>query len=79
MRRVVRVGIAGAIPKGERHDEEVHGVVTNNDAVLELRVCRRACHAQAHVPNDDATMVFNMYFVSGCCVIFNFPAVFARA
>ncbi len=33
VRRVVRVRVA----------------VTDNDAVLELRVCRRACHAQAHV------------------------------
>ncbi len=30
-----------------RHNGEVHGVVTNDDAVLELRVRRRARHAQA--------------------------------
>jgi hypothetical protein len=45
VRRVVRVGVE--LP---RHDGEVHGVVTDDDAVLELRVRRRACHAQAHVP-----------------------------
>jgi hypothetical protein len=43
VRRVVRVGLP-------RHDGEVHGVVTDDDAVLELRVRRRACHAQPHVP-----------------------------
>ncbi len=41
MRRVVRVGVG--LP---HHDREVHGVVTNDDAVLELRVykCNRARH-----------------------------------
>ena len=43
VRRVVGVGVE--LP---RHDGEVHAVVTDDDAVLELRVCRRACHAQAH-------------------------------
>ncbi len=36
MRRVVRVGVG--LP---RHDREVHGVITDDDAVLDLRVCRR--------------------------------------
>ncbi len=31
-----------------RHDGEVHDVFTDDDAVLELCVCRRARHAQAH-------------------------------
>jgi hypothetical protein len=39
------------------------------DVVLELRVRRCAHHAQAHVQNDDAAMVFHVYFISGCCVI----------
>ena len=29
--------------------------------------------------HDDATMVFHVYFISGCCVILNLPAAFARA
>ena len=29
--------------------------------------------------NDDATMVFHVYFISGCCVIWNLPAAFSRA
>jgi hypothetical protein len=37
--RVVRVEV-GLL----RHDGKVHGVVTDVDAVLKLRVCRRACH-----------------------------------
>jgi hypothetical protein len=29
--------------------------------------------------NDDATMVLHVYFISGCFVILNLPAAFARA
>ena len=29
--------------------------------------------------NDDATMVFHVYFIFGCCIIWNLPAAFARA
>ena len=28
---------------------------------------------------DDATMVFHVYFMSGCCFMLNLPAAFARA
>ncbi len=45
VRRVVGIGLG--LP---RYDGEIHGVIANYDAVLELRVRRRACHAQAHVP-----------------------------
>ncbi len=56
----------------------VHGVIMNNDAARELCVYRRACHAQAHVPNRDAAMVLHVYYIPGCCIL-NLPAVFARA
>ncbi len=64
-----------------RHDGEVHGVVTDDNAVLELRVCRRACHAQAHVPKrrrrHGAPSALNL---PGCYVILIFlPAAFAHA
>ncbi len=45
VRRAVRVGMG--LP---RHDEEVYGVVTKDDEVLEFRIRRRARHAQTHVP-----------------------------
>jgi hypothetical protein len=44
---------------------KVKGVVVKDDAVLELRVRCCTCNAQAHVPKDEATIVFHEYFNAG--------------
>ncbi len=73
MWRVVGVGV-GLL----RHDGEVEGVVVKDDAVLELCVRGRACYAQAHIPNDVVTIVFQVYLSASCCNMRNFSASFAQ-
>ena len=69
------VGVRVGLP---RHDMEVEGVVVKDDAVLELRVRCCTCNAQAHVPKDEAPIVFHEYFNAGCCDMRNLSAPFAR-
>ena len=70
------VGVRVGLP---RHDMEVEGVVVKDERCgLELRVRCCTCHAQAHVPNDEATIVFQEYFNAGCCDMRNLSAPFAR-
>ena len=69
------VGVRVGLP---RHDMEVEGVVVKDDAILELRVGYCTCNAQAHVPKDDATIVFHEHFNAGCCDMRNLSAPFAR-
>ena len=61
-----------------RHDGEVESVVMEDDAVLVLGVRGRARYAQAHVPNDEATIVFHECFRAGCCGMRNLSASLAR-
>ena len=73
VRRMVGVGMELLRPDGE-----VEGFVAKKDAVLILVVRGRACYAQAHIPNDEDAMVFQVYFSAGCCDMRNLPASIAR-
>ena len=73
VRRVVGVGMG--LP---RHDVEVEGVVVEDDAALVLGVRGRARYAQAHVPNDEANIVFHECFRAGCRDMKNLSASLAR-
>ena len=61
-----------------RHDGEVESVVVEDDAVLVLSVRGRARYAQTHVPNDEATIVFQVCFSAGCCDMRNLSVSLAR-
>ena len=53
-------------------------VLIEDDAVLVLGVRGRARYAQAHVPNDEATIVFREYLRAGCCDMRSLSASLAR-
>jgi len=43
---------------------EIEAVLVVDNAVLELGVCDRGRCTQTHVPNDDATTVFQVCFIA---------------
>jgi len=60
------------------HAGEGEGVVVEDDAVMVLGVRGRACYAQAHDQNDEATIVFYEYLRAGCRDMRNLSASLAR-